>query len=263
MAKFIIREMLPEDEYYVSTCSHVSESAETDASAKKRLGVLRALIARGAVVKAALIGSAHVGFAHGIPIEASSWGPVGRDLMVIPCLYVSKRGTQLGIGRALVEAIERDARRLGRLGVTTTAFRDLPGAAWFMPATFFEHLGYRSIDERDRAVLLWKAFSDQAETPRFLKPSYAFTPIESKVVVDLFWNDFCQTSGIEAQRVREVCAEFGNRIVLNEHCTDQRDVLLAHEVERAIYVNGREIGWGYEAPKEGIREAIEQALGTA
>jgi hypothetical protein len=26
-------------------------------------------------------------------------------------------------------------------------------------------------------------------------------------------------------------------------------------------VNGREIGWGYEAPRDGIRDAIRQALG--
>jgi len=36
--------------------------------------------------------------------------------------------------------------------------------------------------------------------------------------------------------------------------------LLCYQIPRAIYVNGSEIGWGYEAPKDGIREAIQRAM---
>jgi len=38
------------------------------------------------------------------------------------------------------------------------------------------------------------------------------------------------------------------------------NVLLSCGISRAIFVNGQEIGWGYEAPKDGIRKAIEEAL---
>jgi hypothetical protein len=79
-------------------------------------------------------------------------------------------------------------------------------------------------------------------------------------VVDLFWHTFCETSCIEAQRVREVAAEFGDAVVLNEYCADDREVLLRYQNPRAIFINGKEIGWGYAAPKEGIAEAIAQAL---
>lgn len=81
-------------------------------------------------------------------------------------------------------------------------------------------------------------------------------------MVDLFWNAFCQTSVIEAQRVREVCREFGDRVSLREFRAEDHDVLLQHQVSRAIYVNGEDIGWAYEAPKDGIREAIERALSS-
>ncbi|MDI7250304.1 MAG: hypothetical protein QME93_09565, partial [Bacillota bacterium] len=96
--------------------------------------------------------------------------------------------------------------------------------------------------------------------PRLLTPRNEFEPIPGKVVVDLFWNTFCQTSDIEAQRVREVAAEFGDAVVLREYCADDRSVLLRYERARGIFVQGREIGWGYEAPREGIREAITAAL---
>jgi len=81
-----------------------------------------------------------------------------------------------------------------------------------------------------------------------------------KVAVDLFWQTFCETSWIEAQRVREVSAEFGDAVALREYPVDDRAVLLRHQIPRAIYVNGRQIDWGYEAPREGIREAISRAL---
>lgn len=262
MSGIIIRDMLPEDEYFVSTCSHVDESEETDDCGRRRLSLLRELVSRGGSVKAALVDGHHVGFAYGIPIEISPWGPMGEGLMVIPCLYVMQRGSKAGVGRALIEAIEDDAKSSGRVGITTIAFRGLPGAEWFMPASFFEHLGYDPISEQGRTVLLWKTFSEEAEPPRLLKPTYEYRPVHGKVVIDLFWNGFCQTSSIEAQRVREVCSEFGDRVLLNEFCADDHNVLLTCEIERAIYVAGREIGWGYEAPRDGIRAAIEQALQT-
>jgi hypothetical protein len=41
---------------------------------------------------------------------------------------------------------------------------------------------------------------------------------------------------------------------------DDKDQFLCHQVPRAIFIDGEEIGWGYAAPKEGIREAILKKL---
>lgn len=95
---------------------------------------------------------------------------------------------------------------------------------------------------------------------RLLSPRYEFVPVPGKVAVDLFWNTFCQTSDIGAHRVREVAAEFGDRVVLREFCADDRETLLRYRIDRGIFVQGEQIGWGYEAPREGIREAIRSAL---
>ena len=183
--------------------------------------------------------------------------------MVVPCLVVVGSGANAGVGRAVIEAVEEEVRLRGRTGTKVVAYRDLPDAEWFMPAAFFEHVGYEVVEERGREVLLWKPFSDYAERPHFLEPSYTYIPVDGKVVTDLFWNDFCQISSIEAERVRRVCAEFNDRIVLRTRCADDHDVLLACGIPRAIYVNGREISWGCEAPEEGIRQAIEAALNDA
>lgn len=255
-----IREMAPEEEYFVSTCSHVNESEEIDRCGQRRLEWMRAMHAQGMRVFTARLAGKLVGFAYLIPIEVSPWGPIGEGLTVVPCLWVVPDAQRQGAGRALMEAAEGEARRQGSQGIATTAFH---GDFWFMPAAFFEKLDYSPVRRRDNEAILWKRFDPSAEAPSFLERSYGFVPKPGKVVIDLFYNTFCETSDIEAYRVREVAADFGEAVVLNEYSADDRRTLLRHQLPRAIFINGEEIGWGYEAPKEGIAEAISKALERA
>lgn len=254
-----IRDMGTKDEYFVGTCTHVSESDETDSAAERRLAWLRRMYERGLRVKVAVLDGNQVGFLYVIPIEICPWGPLGRDLSVIPCLFVKEEAQRKGAGQALITEAEKETRRQGRKGVVTTAYyHDF----WFMPASFFERCGFSVVIRKGETAILWKVFDSSAEPPKLLKRNYQFRPAAGKVVVDLFWNTFCQTSNIEAQRVREVAAEFGDAVVLNEYCADFREVLSSYQNPRGIFINGKEIWWGYEAPREGIRKAISQALGN-
>jgi GNAT superfamily N-acetyltransferase len=258
-----IHDMELADEYFVGTCTHTNESEEMDSSAGRRLAWLRAMHEKGSRVKVATVGGEQAGFLHVIPIEFCPWGPLGRDLLVIPCLVSANKGR--GVAKALLAAAEEEARRQGGKGIVTIGYyHDF----WFMPASFFEANGFLKcggarqgyFDPKSRAAVLWRVFDEHVEAPLLLKPNYEFKTIPGKVVIDLFWNEFCQTSNIEAQRVREVAAEFGDLVTLKQYSADDRVALLRHQIARGIFINGREIYWGYEAPKDGIREAISQAL---
>jgi GNAT superfamily N-acetyltransferase len=272
MSAIEILEMDETTEYFVGTCTHVNESEEADACGKRRVAWLRGMYEQGLRVKVALLEGKPVGFLYVMPIEVCPWGPLGKDLAVIPCLYVSEEGKGKGAGASLIAQAEKEARRQGKKGIVTIGYyHDF----WFMPARFFERCGFSAVGEArevtsegekdylSNETILWKVFDQAAEPPRFLKPNYRFTPVPGKVVVDLFWNAFCATSDAEAQRVREVAEEFGDSVVLNEYAADDPAVLLCYQLPRAIFVNGKKIGWGYEAPKEGVREAISQALGQS
>ncbi|MGQ9706269.1 MAG: hypothetical protein ACUVWP_04605 [bacterium] len=259
MPEVDIRDMDEKSEYFVSTCSHIDETEEHDACGMRRANWIKKMLKYGLSVKVALLDDRHVGLIYIIPIEVCPWGPIGKDLMVVPCLFVLNKNNGLGIGKALIAEAEEEAKRQGRKGVITIAYyHDF----WFMPARFFEGCGYKNIGRRKTEALLWKIFDKSIEVPRFLEPKYNYQPVEGKVVIDLFYNTFCQTSDIEAQRVREVAFEFGDRVILNEQCADDMNTLHKYQISRGIFINGKEIWWGYEAPKEGIREAIEKAMGN-
>jgi hypothetical protein len=81
-----IHDMDSGDEYFVGTCTHMNESEEIDACGRRRLAWLRAMHQKGSQVKVATLDGKRTGFLHVIPIEFCPWGPLGRDLLAIPCL---------------------------------------------------------------------------------------------------------------------------------------------------------------------------------
>ncbi len=263
MASVKICEMDDTNKYFVGTCTHVSDTPEIlsryeiDFAAEKRIGWLQSLQSKGVRTKVAYIDSEPVGFMHLIPIEVCPWGPVGKDLLVIPCLVVLSKARGRGTGKKLVACAEEEALRQGLKGLAAIAYYH---KHWFMPAAFFEKCGFQVVRRRNNEAVLWKVRDQSAAEPELLAPNYSFGENEGKVTIDLFWNTFCPTSCIEAQRVREVAEEFGDKVLLNEYCADDRDIFLRYQITRGIFINGREIWYGHEAPKEGIREAIYEAL---
>ena len=258
MPPVTVRDMDTRDERFVGTCSHVNESAEMDTCCERRIHWFQRNYHRGLRVKVAEVERNLCGFIYVMPIEISPWGPLGSDLMVIPCLYVLPDQQHYGAGKALIDAAVDEARTQGRKGVCVIAYHH---DSWFMPAPFFESCGFKEARRQNSTAILWKLFDSEVDIPELLHRKFTFEAQNGKVVVDLFFNSFCATSDIEAQRVREVASEFGDRVVLKEHSADEREALLCHQTPRGIFVNGQEIFWGFEAPREGIRDAIRKAMG--
>ncbi len=257
MSGLVVRDMTRGDEAFVGACARATTSAEQDACAKRRVGWLRAAHGDGVRAKVAVLNDEPVGFAYVLPIECSPWGPRGRDLLVIPCLYVRPEAEHQGVGQALVEAADEEVEHQGRKGLCVLANNH---EAWFMPQAYFEAQGFEVATKRGVELVLWRRHTADAEPPELLEASYRFRPVRDKVVVDLFWNRFCLTSEMEAQRVREVVAEFGDRAVLNEHHACDAEELSCYQIPRGIYVQGARTDWGYEAPREGLRTALREAL---
>ncbi|MFX1314340.1 MAG: GNAT family N-acetyltransferase [Promethearchaeota archaeon] len=253
----VIRDMTKEDEYYVGTCTHVNENnMEREMSAPRRISWLRSMEKYGLKVKVALLDNIHAGFLYIMPIEINPWDVQGKDLMMFPCLVSHSKFSYKGIGKQLIKAAEEEARDQKRKGIVTMGyFWDF----WFMPAKYFTKLGFKVATKRGDEVILWKKFDPNAKPPQFREENYKFQPIKGKIVIDLFWNTFCLTSDVEAQRVREVVSEFGDKVVLNEFSADDQTVLQKYGISRRIYVNGKNIEIGPEIEKDRLRREIMNA----
>ena len=135
-----IQDMDQTSEYFVGTCSHIHETDEADAVAKRRIAWLKSKHQEGLRVKVAILDGKPVGFLHVMPIEICPWGPLGKDLSAIPCLYVLNDSKSQGAGAGLIAEAEKEARRQGKKGIVTVGYyHDF----WFMPARFFEKCGFR------------------------------------------------------------------------------------------------------------------------
>ena len=254
----IIQDMTKDDEYYIGTCSHVNENnIEREISCPRRISWLRSMEKHGLKVKVALLDGIHAGFLYIIPIEITPWFIQGRELMVFPCLVSDSKFSNNGIGKKLVRAAEEETMNQNRKGIATIGyFWDF----WFMPAEYFLKLGFKVAEKRGDEVILWKQFDQNAEPPHFREEHYNFKPKRGKIVIDLFWNRFCLTSDVEAQRVREVVSEYGNEVILNEYSAVDQKILQQYGIERGIYVNGDMIEVGPEIEKNRLRESIENAM---
>jgi len=253
----IIRDMTKDDEYYVGTCTHVNENNnEYEMSCPHRISWLRSMEKSGLRVKVALLDGVHAGFLYIMPIEINPWNIQGRDLMVFPCLVSQSKFSKKGIGSLLIKAAEEEAKSQNRNGIATIGyFWDF----WFMPADYFLKLGFKVAEKHGEEAIFWKQFDLNTEPPKFREENYSFKPIKGKIVIDLFWNRFCLTSDVEAQRVREVVSEYGNDVILNEFSAVDQKVLQQYGIERRIYVNGEMIEVGPEIEKSKLRDAINRA----
>lgn len=254
MSSLVIRDMQEQDQYYVGTCTHTNESAVLDEYAKRRIAWLLDKFDAGLRVKVALLDGKHKASLYVMPVEICPTEPLGNNLMTIPCLFVSFQPSGSGIGRALIAAAEQEARLQGKQGITAIGYYiDF----WFMPGAFFEKCGFSIVDRQNERAIMWKVIDGNPPAPRFFQPDAKLPLIPGKVVLDLFWMTFC--GALDKDTVREVIEEFDDTVILREHCVDDRQLLLKHQINRALYVNGNKVNWNFENPKQPIRAAILKA----
>jgi GNAT superfamily N-acetyltransferase len=247
---------------FVSLCTHI-DAKEQDClrAAQIRKEWLLDRSKKGLKVKVAVDNGKPVGFIHCLPIELDTWGMSGKDLMTVPCLtldyklvYEQKTGT--GYGRVLMLSAEEEAKKAGKKGVAVLCYdHDF----WFMPASFFKRLGHEEIQRDKDTVIVWKNFGG-AQPPKLHRSKFIPQKLSDKIAVDVIWNPLCLTSIVEVNNVREVCKEYGDKVVLREFNAGDIDFLKKFEISRGIFFNSMSKCWGYEAPKEEVRKVIEDLL---
>ncbi len=216
---------------------------------------------RGLRVKLALDDNGTVaGMIQYAPIEHSS--AAGRGLHSIYCIwvhgYAKGRGNfqKRGMGTALLEAAEEDARSLGSGGMAAWGLA-LP---FWMRASWYRKHGYVPADRQGMAVLLWKRFTEDAEPPHWIRKKKAPVATPGRVTVTAFINGWCPAQNITAERARRAAAELGERVVFEEHHTWDRAVFEHWGISDGVFVDGREVSTGPPLSYARMRAIIARRL---
>jgi GNAT superfamily N-acetyltransferase len=218
---------------------------------------------KGLRVKLALDDNGEVGgMIQYIPVEHSF--VEGKDLYFINCVWVhghkEGRGNfqKKGMGKALLQAAENDAKAIGAKGIVAWG---IPLPFW-MKASWFRKQGYAKVDKQGflGPILLWKPFTNDAIPPKWIKQKKKPETTTGKVAVTALRNGWCPAQNLVFERARRVTAEFGDKVAFREIDTFNRETFLEWGIADALFIDNKQVRTGPPPSYEKIRKIIAKRV---
>jgi len=195
-----------------------------------------------------------------LPIEQSF--AEGKDLYFIHCIWVHgyKKGRgnfqKKGMGKALLQAAEKDAAEKGAKGMAAWGI-SLP---FWMRASWFKKQGYKKVDKQGMSILLWKPFIDKAIPPKWIKEKKRPEKIPGQVTVTAFMNGWCSAQNMVFERAKRAAAESGDKVVFKEIDTFNRDVFLEWGIADALYIDDKQVRTGPPPSYKKLKKLIAKKV---
>lgn len=217
------------------------------------------MLDKGLRVKLALDDEGHVGgMIQYMPIEHAF--AEGRHLYFINCIWVhghqKGRGNfqKKGMGTALLQAAEDDAKALGAKGIAAWG---VPLPFW-MKAAWFKKQGYLKVDQQGflGEVLLWKPFTEDAIPPQWVRPKKQPERFPGKVTVTAFCNGWCPAQNMVFERAKRAAAELGDKVEFRAIDTLPRETFMEWGIADALFVDGKQVRTGPPPSYEKIKRVI-------
>jgi len=217
---------------------------------------------RGLRVKLALDDKGEVGgMIQYVPIEVSP-SAEGKDLYFILCIWVHghKKGRgnfqKRGMGKALLQAAEEDAKKKGAKGMVAWGM-SIPV---FMRASWFKKHGYKPADKMGMQVLLLKPFSEEAKPPRWIKPTKTPETIPGKVTVTALLHGWCPAMNMTVERARRAASEFGDRVIFTPVDASDRGTILEWGISDALFIDKKQVRTGPPPSYKKIKNKIAKRV---
>ncbi|MBA7669205.1 hypothetical protein ES703_77333 [subsurface metagenome] len=216
---------------------------------------------KGLMVKLAVNDSGDVGgMIQYAPIEHTFIE--GEDVYFIYCIWVHgyKKGRgnfqKKGMGKALLQAAEADAKDKGAKGIAAWGV-SLP---FWMKASWFRKQGYTRVDKQGIQVLLWKPLSDDAIPPSWVVEKKKPGSIPGKVAVTAFLNGWCPAQNMVCERARRAATELGDQVEFRMINTFDRQVYSEWGITDALFIDGKPVRTGPPPSYKKIRRLITKRM---
>jgi len=186
----------------------------------------------------------------------------GEDVYFIYCIWVHghKKGRgnfqKKGMGKALLQAAEADAKDKGAKGIAAWGL-SLP--IW-MKASWFRKQGYTRVDKQGIQVLLWKPFTDDAIPPSWTVEKKKPGSIPGKVAVTAFLNGWCTAQNMVCERARRAAMELGDQVEFRMINTFDRQVYSEWGITDALFIDGKPVRTGPPPSYKKIRRLIAKRM---
>jgi len=161
-----------------------------------------------------------------------------------------------GMGKALLDAAEEDARTLGAGGFVAWGL-SLP---FFMRASWFRRQGYRRVDRDGIQELLWKPFKTDAVAPRWIKRNRKPQLVDGKVAVTCFRSGWCPAQNAVYERARRAAGKLGDPVLFTRIDTFDRDAASEWGVSDSLFIDGRQIRTGPPPSYQKIEALIARTV---
>lgn len=185
--------------------------------------------------KLAYLNGQLAGMVEFCPIENAPFPVTGEKLLHINCIWVLPGYQKRSVGHYLMNSCERETETRACGGLSVLAY-DGP---LFMPASFFVHEGFRTIQRRPHEVLMWKEI-EACEPPEFLASRFTPEKSENALAIDVLWSAQCPWSVMTRQRIQRVSREFHDQVRVRSIETDDRKSLARLGESQKIFVNGNQ-----------------------
>jgi len=197
------------------------------------------------------------------PVGMVQYGPGNlmfeddHGLSFIHCIWVLRDGKvenhqKKGIGKGLLAAVEEDVRHRGSKGLVAWGV-SLP---FFMRASWFKKQGFKKIDKKGTAVLLWKPYAPDAEPLHWKKELKIPEKQKGTVNLTILACGWCTVMNANTENVKRAAADFGEKVVVHEIDTNDKANLAEWGQPEAIYLNGKQIATGPPLSYEQFHKAI-------
>lgn len=246
-------------------CGCHPEDQRFDDAYRERMECKRAwasgMFEKGLGARIAFLEDYPAGFAEFLPIEVAPAPVMGEKLLYITEIHVNGEDkdrtinlTHMGVGKMLIRAVEQYARENGFAGLATIALeRD------WLPASFYEKMGFTGLEQQDEVHLLWRAFRN-SPAPSLWRGNFDPVVRDDGVHIDVIRTSQCPGAGT-LSLWRDVAEEYGARVTFSEHVADDRSIMDIDCVTgcMGVFVNGK------RAPcrpvsSDRARQMIDEAL---